>query len=137
MMIRTYGEEFWSEVLKRAGFESGKENIVNHYYQDNDTYALVDSVSVIAKMPREQVWEQYGAFLVEYTMEIGWEELLLAMSPHLKGFLDSLDSLHYFIDHIVYKTSLRGPSFRAEETEDGSIILHYFTARAGLFPIVK
>jgi len=137
MMIRRYGDEFWTNVLSRTGFESGKENIVNHYYPDNDTYALVDSVSALAKIPREQVWEMYGAFLIEYTMEIGWDELLRAMSPNLKGFLDNLDSLHYFIDHVVYKANLKGPSFRCEEGEDNSIILHYFTSRPGLYPIVK
>jgi hypothetical protein len=85
----------------RAGCESGKENIVNHYYPDADTYALVDSVSAlsslrihisfllyhlafITEMPREQVWEMYGGFLIEYTMEIGWDELMRTMSPNLK-----------------------------------------------------
>uniref|UniRef100_A0AC34FFF7 Guanylate cyclase n=1 Tax=Panagrolaimus sp. ES5 TaxID=591445 RepID=A0AC34FFF7_9BILA len=137
MMIRRYGDEFWINVLNRTGFEMGKENIVNHYYPDGDTYALVDSVSALAKIPREQVWEMYGAFLIEYTMEIGWDELLRTMSPNLKGFLDNLDSLHYFIDHVVYKANLRGPSFRCEEGDDNSIVLHYFTGRPGLYPIVK
>ena len=35
-------------------------------------------------MNREQVWEMYGSFLIEYTMEIGWDELVRSMSPHLK-----------------------------------------------------
>uniref|UniRef100_A0A0K0FYJ9 guanylate cyclase n=1 Tax=Strongyloides venezuelensis TaxID=75913 RepID=A0A0K0FYJ9_STRVS len=137
LMFRRYGEDFWANVLVRAGFESGKENIVNHYYPDSDTYALVDSVAALAKMSREQVWEMYGAFLIEYTMEIGWDELLRTLSPDLKGFLDNLDSLHYFIDHVVYKANLRGPSFRCEQNDDGSITLHYFTGRPGLYPIVK
>ncbi|CEF68837.1 Adenylyl cyclase class-3/4/guanylyl cyclase domain and Heme-NO binding domain and Haem NO binding associated domain and NO signalling/Golgi transport ligand-binding domain-containing protein [Strongyloides ratti] len=137
LMFRRYGEEFWASVLARAGFESGKENIVNHYYPDSDTYSLVDSVAALSKMSREQVWEMYGAFLIEYTMEIGWDELLRTLSPDLKGFLDNLDSLHYFIDHVVYKANLRGPSFRCEQNDDGTITLHYFTGRPGLYPIVK
>ncbi|EPB77204.1 adenylate/guanylate cyclase catalytic domain protein [Ancylostoma ceylanicum] len=148
-MLRKYGEEFWSKVLQRAGFENGKENIVNHYYSDSDTYVLVDAVSVISKMSREQVWEMYGEFLIEYTMEIGWDDLIRSMSPNLKkctkgyipqldshqGFLDNLDSLHYFIDHVVYKANLRGPSFRCEDNPDGTITLHYYTGRPGLYPI--
>uniref|UniRef100_A0AC35U354 Guanylate cyclase n=1 Tax=Rhabditophanes sp. KR3021 TaxID=114890 RepID=A0AC35U354_9BILA len=136
-MLRRYGEEFWTSVLARSGFEAGKENIVNHYYPDSDTYALVDSVSALSKMPREEVWCMYGAFLIEYTMEIGWDELLRTLSPNLKGFLDNLDSLHHFIDESIYKVSLRGPSFRTEQNEDDSITLHYFTGRPGLYPIVK
>ncbi|KAK6744884.1 hypothetical protein RB195_011541 [Necator americanus] len=137
LMLRKYGDELWQEVLTRAGFENGKENVVNYYYSDSDTYSLVDSVAVITKMTREQVWEMYGSFLIEYTMEIGWDELIRSMSPNLKGFLDNLDSLHYFIDHVVYKANLRGPSFRCEENADGSITLHYFTGRPGLYPIVR
>ncbi|KAF8373001.1 hypothetical protein PRIPAC_79430 [Pristionchus pacificus] len=137
LMLRRYGEELWNKVLERSGFEAGKENIVNHYYKDSDTYLLVDSVSVITKMNREQVWELYGGFLIEYTMEMGWDELVRSMSPNLKGFLDNLDSLHYFIDHVVYKANLRGPSFRCEENQDGTITLHYYTGRPGLYPIVK
>ncbi|VDM62010.1 unnamed protein product [Angiostrongylus costaricensis] len=137
LMLRKFGEEFWSKVLERACFESGKENIVNHYYTDSDTYSLVDAVSVIARISREQVWEMYGAFLIEYTMEIGWDDLIRSMSPNLKGFLDNLDSLHYFIDHVVYKANLRGPSFRCEDNLDGTITLHYYTSRPGLYPIVK
>ncbi|GMS94094.1 hypothetical protein PENTCL1PPCAC_16269, partial [Pristionchus entomophagus] len=137
LMLRKYGEALWSNVVERSGFEIGKENIVNHYYKDSDTYLIVDSVSVITKMTREQVWEMYGAFLIEYTMEMGWDELVRSLSPNLKGFLDNLDSLHYFIDHVVYKANLRGPSFRCEENQDGTITLHYYTGRPGLYPIVK
>uniref|UniRef100_A0A914MGV4 guanylate cyclase n=3 Tax=Meloidogyne incognita group TaxID=654580 RepID=A0A914MGV4_MELIC len=137
MMIRMFGEEFWKEAMHKAGFESGKENVINHHYPDSDTYAIVDSVSNLAKIPREEIWEMYGGFLVEYTMETGWDQMLRAMSQNLKGFLDNLDSLHYFIDHVVYKANLRGPSFRCEENLDKTITLHYFTSRSGLYPIVK
>ncbi|VDK49126.1 unnamed protein product [Cylicostephanus goldi] len=84
LMLRKYGDELWMEVLNRAGFENGKENIINHYYSDSDTYLLVDSVAILTKMTREQVWEMYGSFLIEYTMEIGWDELIRSMSPNLK-----------------------------------------------------
>jgi len=107
----------------------------------------------------EEVWEAYGGFLIQFTMETGWDELLRTLSKDLKvgqrriltgflivssdfsiflkGFLDNLDSLHYFIDHIVYKANLQGPSFRCEENADGSLTLHYYSRRTGLFPIVK
>lgn len=52
-------------------------------------------------------------------------------------FLDNMDALHYFVDHVVYKTKLKGPSFRCDALEDGSIRLHYYSKRTGLYPIVK
>ena len=53
---------------------------------------------LVSGIPVEEVWEAYGGFLIQFTMETGWDELLRAMSSDLEGFLDSLDSLHYFID---------------------------------------
>lgn len=45
--------------------------------------------------------------------------------------------MHYFIDHVVYQTKLRGPSFRCEPQLDGTLLLHYYSKRSGLYPIVK
>lgn len=52
-------------------------------------------------IPVEEVWEAYGGFLIQFTMETGWDQLLRAMAPDLEGFLNALDSLHYFIDQLV------------------------------------
>ncbi|CAK5049119.1 unnamed protein product [Meloidogyne enterolobii] len=77
-------------------------------------------------IPVEEVWEAYGGFLIQFTMETGWNELLRALSPDLE-----------FIDHVVYRTKLKGPAFRCEAQPDGSLILHYYSRRSGLYPIVK
>lgn len=53
-----------------------------------------------------------------------------------KGFLEGLDLLHYFIDHVVYQTKLKGPTFRCEQSGD-SLLLHYYSTRTNLYPIVK
>ena len=37
------------------------------------------------ELNREQVWEMYGQFLITYSMEIGWDELVRSMSPNLKA----------------------------------------------------
>lgn len=34
-------------------------------------------------MTKEEVWEMYGKFFVEYTLNNGWEEMLRCMSPNL------------------------------------------------------
>lgn len=70
-------------------------------------------------------------------METGWNHLLRALSTDFRGFIESLDSLHYFVDTVVYKTDLKGPSFRCEEQSDGSLHLHYYSRRRNLYPIVK
>ncbi|CAD5211700.1 unnamed protein product [Bursaphelenchus okinawaensis] len=130
-------EEAYKEVLAQAGFEMGKENMFFHYYEDSDSMAIIDNICLHTKMGREEIWELFGAFFVNWIMDQGWGGLLRTLSPDLKGFVNNLDSLHYFVDHVVYKANLKGPSFRCEVNKDDSITLHYFSERSGLYPIVK
>uniref|UniRef100_A0A7I4Z4G6 guanylate cyclase n=1 Tax=Haemonchus contortus TaxID=6289 RepID=A0A7I4Z4G6_HAECO len=137
LVNRKYGREVWLKIVEMAKFEEGTESEIAHYYNDIETMRLVNAMANIIGIPVEEVWEAYGGFLIQFTMETGWDELLRAMARDLEGFLDSLDSLHYFIDHVVYQTKLRGPSFRCEPQPDGTLLLHYYSKRSGLYPIVK
>ncbi|CAD5228978.1 unnamed protein product [Bursaphelenchus okinawaensis] len=137
LVTRKYGRDTWLKILEIAKFEDGTEREINKNYKDEDTFRLVAAMGSVIGIPIEEVWEAYGGFLIQFTMETGWDELLRAMSPDLEGFLDGLDSLHYFIDHVVYRTKLKGPSFRCEVQQDGSLLLHYYSRRSGLYPIVK
>ncbi|GMR30209.1 hypothetical protein PMAYCL1PPCAC_00404, partial [Pristionchus mayeri] len=137
LVNRKYGREVWLKILELSRFEEGTESEISHYYNDDETLRLVNAMANVIGIPIEEVWEAYGGFLIQFTMETGWDELLRAMAIDLEGFLDSLDSLHYFIDHVVYQTKLRGPSFRCEPQQDGTLLLHYYSKRSGLYPIVK
>ncbi|TMS39103.1 hypothetical protein L596_005679 [Steinernema carpocapsae] len=137
LVNRKYGKAVWLKILEIAKFEEGTESEINHYYSDEETMKIVNAMANIIGIPVEEVWEAYGGFLIQFTMETGWDELLRAMAPDLQGFLDGLDALHYFIDHVVYRTKLKGPSFRCEAQTDGSLMLHYYSKRSGLYPIVK
>ncbi|KAK0399842.1 hypothetical protein QR680_003242 [Steinernema hermaphroditum] len=137
LVHRKYGKATWLKILEVAKFEEGTESEINHYYSDDETMKIVNAMANIIGIPVEEVWEAYGGFLIQFTMETGWDELLRAMAPDLQGFLDGLDALHYFIDHVVYRTKLKGPSFRCEAQTDGSLVLHYYSKRSGLYPIVK
>ncbi|KAF8387309.1 gcy-35 [Pristionchus pacificus] len=137
LVNRKYGREVWLKILELSRFEEGTESEISHYYNDDETLRLVNAMANVIGIPIEEVWEAYGGFLIQFTMETGWDELLRAMAIDLEGFLDSLDSLHYFIDHVVYQTKLRGPSFRCEPQPDGTLLLHYYSKRSGLYPIVK
>ncbi|VDL76516.1 unnamed protein product [Nippostrongylus brasiliensis] len=146
LVHQKYGKEVWQRIVEIAQFELGTESEVAHYYSDEETLRLATSMAntiggsiscPVQGIPLEEVWEAYGNFLIEYTMESGWSELLCALGYDLKGFLDSLDSLHYFVDHVIYKTKMRGPAFCCEAQQDGSLILHYYSIRYGIDNIVK
>ncbi|KHN85405.1 Soluble guanylate cyclase gcy-35 [Toxocara canis] len=135
LVTRKYGQEAWLKILELANLNEPECEIA-HYYKDEETMRLVQAVANVIGIPVEEVWEAYGSFLIHFTMETGWDELLRVMARNLEGFLDGLDSLHYFIDHVVYQTRLSGPSFRCEPQTDGTLRLHYYSKRNGLYPIV-
>lgn len=88
-----------------AKFEEGTESEIAHYYNDVETMRLVNSMANIigsritlfyatisrthsfvpnSGIPVEEVWEAYGGFLIQFTMETGWDELLRAMASDLE-----------------------------------------------------
>ena len=59
----------------------------DNIYADADTYRLVGVIANIVGIPTEEVWEAYGAFLMQFVMEKGWDQLLRAMAPDLQVLL--------------------------------------------------
>ena len=45
--------------------------------------------------------------------------------------------MHFFIDQVAFQSEMRGPLFKCEANSDGSLRLHYYSVRNGLFPMVK
>ncbi|KJH52205.1 heme NO binding protein [Dictyocaulus viviparus] len=62
---------------------------------------------------------------------------LVKYKVSMKEFLDNLNTMHYYIDQIAFKSEMRGPTFQCESVGVSSLRLHYFSHRQGLFPIVK
>lgn len=71
----------------------------------------------------------------EFCQESGYDKILQVLGGTTRDFLQNLDALH---DHLatIYP-GMRAPSFRCtERQEDGALILHYYSERDGLEPIV-
>lgn len=71
----------------------------------------------------------------DFCQESGYDKILKVLGATPRDFLQNLDALH---DHLatIYP-GMRAPSFRCtERPEDGALILHYYSEREGLEPIV-
>ncbi|EYB86139.1 hypothetical protein Y032_0285g1364 [Ancylostoma ceylanicum] len=137
LIIRRYGMEIWQQILRKAGFSEGSEFEVQTYYDDTETMRIFRTAAGILGLSVDDMWEVYGEFLITYACETGWEKMLACMANNLQEFLDNLNSMHYFIDQIAFKSEMRGPTFQCESVGEGALRLHYFSHRQGLFPIVK
>ncbi|PIO61481.1 heme NO binding associated, partial [Teladorsagia circumcincta] len=101
---------------RKAGFSQKSEIDVQTYYDDTETMRIFRTASGVLGLSVDDMWEMYGEFLITYACETGWEKMLSCMANNLQEFLDNLNSMHYFIDQIAFKSEMRGPTFQCEAT---------------------
>lgn len=81
------------------------------------------------------ILEKFGELFFDFCQESGYDRILQVLGGTLRDFICNLDALH---DHLgaIYP-GMRAPSFRVSDREsDGALILHYYSERDGLEPIV-
>ena len=103
-------------------------------YDDAVTYRLVEAASETLELPAETILEAFGEYWTVYTIEEGYGDLVSLMGSTLNEVLDNRDAMHERIGDAM--PDLVPPSFDREALEDGSSILHYYSKRDGLAPMV-
>ncbi|XP_054168023.1 guanylate cyclase soluble subunit beta-1-like [Oppia nitens] len=109
--------------------------LVRLIYDDEITYNLVEAAERVLKIPANEILELFGGMFFDFCQESGYESILQVLGATPRDFLQNLDALH---DHLatIYP-GMRAPSFRCtEDPATGHLILHYYSEREGLEPIV-
>ncbi|XP_048756581.1 guanylate cyclase soluble subunit beta-1-like [Ostrea edulis] len=135
LVVRNFGNEAWENIKKEAGLEMEGHFLVRQVYEDVKTYDLVGAASKVLELPAADILQFFGKMFFEFCQESGYDKILQVLGGTTRDFLQNLDALH---DHLatIYP-GMRAPSFRCtERKEDGALILHYYSERDGLEPIV-
>jgi guanylate cyclase soluble subunit beta len=133
MIVENYGAERWSEVLKIASV-SDESFFSTRSYDDEVTFALVQSVSEVLSAPIDDCLELFGQFWLKEFAPQSYDMLLQAAGSSLFDFLDNLNALH---DRI--STTFVGyvpPSFHLQRVSDSEATLEYRSSRNGMVPFV-
>lgn len=87
----------------------------------------------ISGLPAAVLLEEFGKMFFDFCKESGYTKILKVLGANTQDFLQNLDALH---DHLatIYP-GMQAPSFRCSN-ENGTLILHYYSDRPGLEPIV-
>ncbi len=128
-----FGDEAWLTICERAEVDPGGF-VAMDLYDDAITYNLVGAASETLELSAEAVLEAFGEYWTVYTIEEGYGDLVAMMGSSLNEFLDNLDTMHDRIGHAM--PGLVPPSFKRDSLEDGASVLHYFSEREGLAPMV-
>ncbi|XP_014243473.1 guanylate cyclase soluble subunit beta-1 [Cimex lectularius] len=135
LVLKTFGEETWETIKKRAEVVLEGQFLVRQIYDDELTYNIVGAAEEILKIPANTILELFGKMFFEFCKDSGYDKILQCLGATPRDFLQNLDALH---DHLgTLYPGMRAPSFRCTEQSDaGTLILHYYSDRPGLEHIV-
>ncbi len=128
-----FGDAAWDKIRTRAGLPD-EPFISMEMYTDKSTYDLVGAASAELGAPAEAILEEFGMYWVKYTGEAGYSELMKAAGKTLPEFLRNLDQMHTRVK--LSFPQLNPPSFSVSDETPSSLVLHYYSARPGLAPLV-
>ncbi|KAK0401830.1 hypothetical protein QR680_015996 [Steinernema hermaphroditum] len=136
MILDKYGADLWQKILSDSGIEANKVYHAKKVYEDKEIYRTIRSISINSDIPVEKIWEMFGEHMVDYAFQNGFDKLLVSMADNIQDFIDNLNAMHFFILKLYLNTDVRGPAFQSERLDDGTIRLHYFSNREGIYPMV-
>ncbi len=73
--------------------------------------------------------ESFGEHFLNFAINNGYDRLLKVLGGSLYDVLSDLDQFHTHLSSIF--PNMHSPSFRCKHTEDGGLILHYYSERNG------
>jgi Haem-NO-binding len=133
MVCSHFSEQTWQAIKGKAGV--GIEVFLSmHQYPDDITYRLVEQASKEIGHSPEAVLRAFGRYWMLYTAEEGYGELLNMTGNTLFSFLQNLPNLHARID--LSFPHLQPPIFQCSDITERSMLLHYYSEREGLAPMV-
>ena len=136
-VVSKYGRPKWDAIRVEAGIEA--ESFARmEPYPDELTYKLVRIASGALGLTSDETWRGVGQCWVTKTGREAYGALFDQAGRNLREFLYNLDNLHTRVGASLHK--LRPPSFRFDEIDDESMVMHYHPGvgnRVGLCPLVE
>jgi hypothetical protein len=133
-MIRSgHGDATWDAIKARAGVDIDVF-IRMEQYPDGVTHQLVGATCEILGLSPDEALKAFGEYWVLYTGSDGYGEFLDSAGGSVFEFLGNLNDLHSRVG-VLYE-NLSPPSFECSDVTAGSLVLHYYSKRDGLAPMI-
>lgn len=133
MVVGMAGPDAWRAITEDVGIDpSGFELLCP--YDDSLTYKLVELVSKRFELAQEEVLRRYGNYWITYTASQGYGEIMRLFGTDFRSCLRNLNLMHGHMGAMMPKLS--PPRFRVEELSERELVVHYYSHRVGLAPMV-
>ena len=133
LVVEQFGQEAWDRIRRRAEIEDA-DFVSMENYDDSLTYDLVGAASEELGLPADTILEGFGGYWVRYTGVEGYGHLLDSAGSSLPEFLANLDQMHARVK--LAFPDLKPPRFRVSDSDEAGRVLHYYSHRPGLAPLV-
>jgi hypothetical protein len=134
LVVSLAGAEMWASMCEEVGVEpEGFEPLCP--YHDSLTYNLVSLAASKLNMSVDTLLKAYGTYWVTYTAEQGYGEIMNLFGSDFRTCLTNLNRMHAHMGAMM--PALHPPRFNVEASSAGELIVHYFSHRPGLAPMVE
>ena len=133
LVISTAGEDTWIRIAHEADTDpEGFEALCP--YSDILSYKLIDLAARELCMSTHEVLRHFGKFWVTYTATEGYGDLMLLFGTDFRSCLKNLNRMHAHMGATM--PLLKPPRFKLDELSPEKAVLHYYSVRKGLAPMV-
>lgn len=133
MVVSMGGADAWGSITNDLNIEpEGFEPLCP--YDDSITYKLVELISKRFDISQDEVLRRYGRHWITYTASQGYGEIMTLFGTDFRSCLRNLNLMHAHMGVMMPKLS--PPRFHVEEIYLNHIVVHYYSHRQGLDPMV-
>jgi hypothetical protein len=133
-ILDNHGSEAWRTICAKAGVEELEFERMSSY-DDTITYNLVGAICDYTGLAARDVLCVFGKYWIEFA---GASTFGTLMRLSGKSFVDQLKGLDDMHDRILLSMPhLKPPSFEVDQVSKDTCLLHYYSDRDGLAPMVE
>jgi len=121
-----------AQISAMVGEELNPNGNIYKSFSDEETLQLVRAAATVTQTTVNDVLCGMGSVQLESFEEKGYMPLIDALGQDLWEFLEHIDALHQNL--VQSYPNMTAPSFRPEMMDDGTVMLHYYSSRPGLWP---
>lgn len=134
LVVQLGGVEAWEAICQEADVgPEGFEPLCP--YDDTVTFKLVNLASEKLNLSTDEILTRYGHYWITYTAESGYGDLLRLFGGDLRTCLSNLNRMHAHMGAMM--PALSPPRFTVDTLSDDHILVHYYSNRNGLAPMVN
>ncbi|XP_045911398.1 guanylate cyclase soluble subunit beta-2-like isoform X1 [Micropterus dolomieu] len=132
LVMEKFGQKTWDKLRSLPGVQD--TFMTYTVYDDILTLSLVQEACSLLDVPADVFLKLFGEHFFTFCKQAGYDTMLRTLGGNLIEFIGNLDALHSYLA-LSYQ-EMNAPSFRVEMTDDGKMLLHYYSDRKGLYHIV-